>query len=90
AVDHATEKRLIAAIYEQAKGGTTLIVSHRISVLKRADRVLVLDGGRLVASGSHDELLARGVEPYVRTNRLQEARERDGDDAEAPVEAAHG
>lgn len=89
AVDHATEKRLIAAIYEQAKGGTTLIVSHRVSVLRRADRVLVLDGGRLVASGSHAELLAAGVEPYTRTNRLQEARELV-EGGVAPAEVAHG
>jgi len=76
AVDHATEKRLIDAIYARASGATTLVVSHRISVLKRAHRIVVLDGGRCVASGTHEELLAQGVGPYVRTHRLQEARER--------------
>ncbi len=74
AVDHATERRLIDAIYARAEGATTFVVSHRISVLKRADRVLVLDDGKLVAAGSHDDLLARGVEPYCRIHTLQQAR----------------
>ena len=80
AVDHATEKRLIDAIYRRADGASALVVSHRISVLRRAHRILVLDRGRLVAVGTHDELLARGVEPYTHVHHLQQARDRDRTD----------
>lgn len=90
AVDHATEKRLIDAIYKRAEGATTFIVSHRISVLKRADKVIVLDEGRLVATGVHDEL-AELEGPYRRAWRLQQAEEREQSDAaEAAREVAHG
>ncbi|PKN55850.1 MAG: hypothetical protein CVU56_19125 [Deltaproteobacteria bacterium HGW-Deltaproteobacteria-14] len=84
AVDHATERRLIDAIYRRAAGATALVVSHRISVLRRAHRILVLDRGRLVASGTHEELLARGVEPYCRVHKLQQARDRDRAAATTP------
>jgi len=59
AVDHETERYLIGQIYGFRHARALLIVSHRISVLERAHRILVLDGGRVVASGSHDELAAR-------------------------------
>ncbi|MCB9549163.1 MAG: ABC transporter ATP-binding protein [Myxococcales bacterium] len=79
AVDHATEKQLVEAIYRRAAGKPTLVVSHRLSVLARADRVIVLDDGQLVDAGTHAELLTRDG-PYARTWRLQQAR--------AEVEAA--
>ena len=75
AVDHATEKKLIEALYRRTAGGTTIVVSHRISVLAKADRVIVLDGGRLVADGPHEQLLA-GDGPYARAWRLQQAMAR--------------
>ena len=59
AVDHRTEKRLIEGIRQRASERTTLIVSHRMSVLQHADRVLVLDEGRPIAEGRHEELLQR-------------------------------
>ena len=74
AVDHATEKALIDAIYRRTKGRTTLIVSHRISVLSHADRVIVLDEGRLVEEGVH-QALASGDGPYSRAWALQRAAE---------------
>ena len=96
AVDHATEKRLIDALYRRAGGCSTLVVSHRISVLTRADRVLVLDGGRLVDQGTHAELAAREG-PYARAWHLQRAAERIEAVAPQPVsphtaagEATHG
>ena len=86
AVDHATEKRLIDALYRRTVGRTTMIVSHRVSVLTRADRVLVLDEGKLVDQGTHEELLRREG-PYSRAWQLQRAAERLN--ADAP-EVAHG
>ena len=73
AVDHATERRLVDAVYRRGADATTIVVSHRTSVLRRADRILVLDEGRLVAAGSHDELLAQPGNPYQRTWLLQQA-----------------
>ena len=75
AVDHATEKKLIDAIYRRSAGRSAIIVSHRISVLARADRVLVLDEGRVVAEGRHEDLLADRSGPYARAWRLQQAAE---------------
>ena len=60
AVDHSTESRLIAELRRhKGSGATTLVVSHRISALRSADQILVLDEGRLVAQGSHGELIDR-------------------------------
>ncbi len=75
AVDHATEKRLIDEIYSRRKGATTLIVSHRVSCLKHATQILVLEDGKVVARGTHDQLLADTDGPYWRAWRLQQARE---------------
>lgn len=77
AVDQGTEARMVAAI-RALRGGvghehppTTIIVSHRTSVLEHADEILVLDGGRVVERGSHDELVARGG-IYAETHAHQE------------------
>lgn len=75
AVDHATEKKLIDAVYRRAAGCTTIIVSHRISVLARADRIIVLEDGRLVEEGTHASLLQRAG-PYARAWKLQRAADR--------------
>lgn len=58
AVDHATEQALIAAI-RTGHRPTTLLVAHRISAIQHADRILVLEGGRVVDVGTHDELARR-------------------------------
>ena len=59
AVDHHTETRLIQAIYERKPSCTTMIVSHRMSVLQEADRVIVLEGGMLIDQGTPEQLLSR-------------------------------
>ena len=95
AVDHATEKRLIDEIYRRRKGATTLIVSHRVSALKHADQILVMEDGRVVARGTHDELLADTDSSYWRAWRLQQAREAEpgvaaNNDTAVAAEAANG
>ena len=58
AIDSATEDDIQRALAAIQRGRTTLIVTHRLSQIRWADRILVLDGGRLVANGGHAELLA--------------------------------
>jgi len=58
AVDARTEARIKQALLKGAEGRVTLIVAHRLSSLMHADRILVLDAGRLVEQGTHAELLA--------------------------------
>ena len=74
AVDHDTERVLVDRIYSLTKARSILVVSHRISVLERADRVFVLDRGRLVDEGSHRELAAREG-PYREAWRRQRSEE---------------
>ena len=59
AVDSATEDEIQRAIARVLHGRTTLLITHRLSQIRRADRILILAGGRLVDSGNHDELLGR-------------------------------
>ncbi len=56
-VDTETEKNIIAALDELVKGRTTLSIAHRLSTLKDADRLVVLDNGRIKEEGTHAELL---------------------------------
>lgn len=57
AIDSATEDRIQRAIYAAAAGRTTLIITHRLSQIRWADLILVLRQGRLVAQGTHSELM---------------------------------
>jgi len=60
AVDIGTERRMIQRIRENLKGTTVIIFSHRLASFVNADRVLVLDKGRLVEQGNHEELMQTG------------------------------
>jgi ATP-binding cassette subfamily B protein len=63
AVDLATESRLHGAIGERMAGSTVIVIAQRISAVMHADRILVLDNGRVSALGTHEELL-RSSEVY--------------------------
>ncbi len=60
ALDAATEYALHQALGDFLEGRTTLIVAHRLSAVKQADRVLVFDGGHIAEDGDHQQLIAEG------------------------------
>jgi ATP-binding cassette, subfamily B, bacterial MsbA len=70
ALDTASERQVQEALQRLMAGRTTLIIAHRLSTIEHADRVLVLDQGRLAESGSHEQLLADGG-LYARLHALQ-------------------
>ena len=59
-VDTATEERILGELAGVMRGRTTILISHRVSTIRNADRIVVLDAGRIADSGSHAELLERG------------------------------
>lgn len=58
-VDTRTEARIQKSLLRLMKGRTSFVIAHRLSTIRDADQVLVIDGGRIVERGTHDELLAR-------------------------------
>jgi ATP-binding cassette subfamily B protein len=60
ALDNETERAVQAALDAAARGRTTITIAHRLSTVRDADQIAVLDHGRVVELGSHDELVARG------------------------------
>jgi ATP-binding cassette subfamily B protein len=74
-VDTATEKEIQKALDNLVKGRTTIAIAHRLSTLRRADRLIVLERGEVVEIGSHDELIAQQGAYW----RLYEAQARNVD-----------
>jgi subfamily B ATP-binding cassette protein MsbA len=81
-LDSESERQVQAALEGLMEGRTTLVIAHRLSTIVGADRIYVIDGGRIIETGTHGELLARGG-AYARLYALQFAE--DGE-----VRAAEG
>jgi ABC-type multidrug transport system fused ATPase/permease subunit len=73
-VDAETETRILRALGEYRANRTTIIVSHRTSAVQDADRILVLDDGRVIEEGTHEELIKRGG-LYARIHERQRLAE---------------
>jgi subfamily B ATP-binding cassette protein MsbA len=69
-LDTESEALVQKALYNLMQGRTTLVIAHRLSTVQRADRIIVMEAGRIVESGSHDELMQLGGS-YKRLHDLQ-------------------
>jgi ATP-binding cassette, subfamily B, bacterial len=84
ALDAQTESEVLGAMRRVMRGRTTLLVANRLSSLRFADRIVVLDRGQIVEQGTHRELLAlRGA--YYRTAQIQGVEDGVGNEAAAPA-----
>lgn len=75
AVDTETEEAILNNLSEVAKGRTTIIVSHRVSSAKNADKIIILDEGRIIQQGSHNQLL--NEDGYYRDLYLKQLSEKE-------------
>ena len=69
-VDTETEEMIQGAIDKMMAGRTSIVIAHRLSTIQQADRIIVLEKGQIVESGSHDELLSKGGY-YTQLHKMQ-------------------
>jgi len=69
-LDTATERLIQEALSRLIKGRTTFIIAHRLSTIQKADLILVLEKGRIVEQGNHQELISKGG-VYQKLSQLQ-------------------
>jgi subfamily B ATP-binding cassette protein HlyB/CyaB len=70
ALDYAGERIIHQNMQEISRGRMVLIIAHRLSAVRHADRIITIEGGRLVEDGTHDELVRTGGR-YAHLHRLQ-------------------
>jgi ABC-type multidrug transport system fused ATPase/permease subunit len=70
ALDAKTERRVQEAIDAAMRGRTTFVIAHRLATIRNADRILMFDQGRIIESGTFDELVAQG-EAFATLARAQ-------------------
>ena len=86
ALDTETERQVQAALARLKQGRTTVVIAHRLSTIVDADTIFVMEDGRVVETGAHSDLLARGG-AYSRLYMLQFAGDEATNDAGAGVAA---
>jgi len=84
ALDTVSERMIQEALDRLMKGRTTFVIAHRLSTVRNADRILVIEGGRIVEQGRHEELMAR--DSLYRNVYLKQFEERKS----APVASPGG
>jgi ATP-binding cassette subfamily B protein len=70
ALDAESERMVQAALDSAMRGRTTLVIAHRLATVQKADRIVVLDHGKIVEQGTHEQLIAGGG-TYARLAALQ-------------------
>ncbi|OYO25923.1 lipid A export permease/ATP-binding protein MsbA [Janthinobacterium sp. PC23-8] len=89
ALDTESERQVQAALEVLMRNRTTIVIAHRLSTIESADRIVVMQGGQLVESGSHASLLARGG-AYARLHASQLSREPAASASAGVTGGAHG
>lgn len=75
AVDTETEERILNQLLEERAGKTSIVISHRVSTLKNADKIIVLDRGRVIQEGTHEQLISEADGFYAEIAALQRLEE---------------